>query len=445
MLEMLLDYQIPLLREHRMEDDPLIVIGGYAVSYNPLSLANFVDIAVIGDLGTSLDEIINIMSEHNYRSKEELLLLLTKIQGVYIPSLNNKVKRSYEDVLIERNYFTIAYGADTYFYEHYRGCANFCRYCVMSYFQARPRFKDNSYFEDIATKISGKIKHVHLVGASDNESPFTQDLYDICEKYSLIPVVGTQRVDKITPENLGLLMDNQERISISPETASYRLQDIIGKNLNIDDIIEKVKRIEADRVVKYVNINMLFGIPTETMDDIEADIDFIRNIRKSLHIEIGISVSFNALIPKPFTPFQWAPQMQLDEYYEKSQCIMHEISKLENTICRIMGIPDYFVQGLLTRGNEQMSGVLINALGKDYDDIDVWLDALTKNSIDYQNVFSEKNTKEPLPWEIVIESPVKRDILLREWEQAKSGMPPKRTCNLLKCCNDESCIMLGEN
>lgn len=443
MLEMLSDYQIPLLRDERTENDPLIVVGGYAVSYNPLSISNFVDIVIIGDLGTSLDDMNKIMTQHNYRNKEEFLSLLTKVQGVYIPSLNNKVKRSYEEVLIERNYFTIANGADTYFYEHYRGCANFCRYCVMSYFQARPRFKDNAWFEDVASKISGKVKHVHLVGASDNESPFIKEIYDICQKYKLIPVVGTQRVDKITRNNLELLMDNQERISISPETASYRLQNIIGKNLDVDNIIEKVKHIETGRVVDILNVNMLFGIPTETMDDIESNIKFIREIRKNLDRKIRISVSFNVVIPKPFTPFQWAPQIQLDEYYKKSQYMMQEIGELENTICRIMGISDYFAQGLLARGDERMSGVLINALGNDYDDINMWQDALAKNNIDYQEIFREKDTTESLPWEIIIESPIKREILVHEWKQAKNSIPPKRKCNLSKCCNDKKCTMLA--
>ena len=86
-LEMLNLAGIPLTWQERSEKDPLIFAGGQTATSNPEPYADFFDFIALGDGEELLPEIGLIIQEGKEAglSKQELLLDLAQIPGVYVP------------------------------------------------------------------------------------------------------------------------------------------------------------------------------------------------------------------------------------------------------------------------------------------------------------------------------------------------------------------------
>src|SRR5687768_8111134 len=82
---------IPLHAARRSEADALVVVGGHC-AFNPEPLADFVDLAVLGDGEEVIADITAVVgawkrSGRPTASRERLLRDLAQIEGVYVPSL----------------------------------------------------------------------------------------------------------------------------------------------------------------------------------------------------------------------------------------------------------------------------------------------------------------------------------------------------------------------
>ena len=93
-LQMLDKYGIPLRASERGENHPLVFAGGPVVSANPEPYRDFFDFVVIGDGEGVNVQVVNLIKENKGLPRGEILKLLAQVEGVYVPSLPAKVKKS---------------------------------------------------------------------------------------------------------------------------------------------------------------------------------------------------------------------------------------------------------------------------------------------------------------------------------------------------------------
>ena len=94
-LKMLQEANIPLRREDRTINDPLIIAGGPCASSNPLPLSDFIDIFVVGEAESVLYNLLDLYADEknnkNSDDKRDLSPFLD-IKGLYISEFNNETE-----------------------------------------------------------------------------------------------------------------------------------------------------------------------------------------------------------------------------------------------------------------------------------------------------------------------------------------------------------------
>ena len=75
---------MPVRSLDRDKSHPLVLAGGHA-TFNPEPVAPFVDIFIIGECEEVLIDVVECFKANRDLSREELLLKMANIEGVYIP------------------------------------------------------------------------------------------------------------------------------------------------------------------------------------------------------------------------------------------------------------------------------------------------------------------------------------------------------------------------
>ena len=189
-----------------------------------------------------------------------------------------------------------------------------------------------------------------------------------------------------------------------------------------------------------IPLYFMLGLPTETEDDMKGIAHLAQKIAETYYevvpkeqrkgkVQINVSTSF--FVPKPFTPFQWAPMFREEDFIEKAKVVKNEIrSQLNQRSIRYnWHEPDVTVlEGFLARGDRRCADVILKAYEKGalYDawsesfHYDIWKEAFKETGVDIEfYTLRERSTDEILPWDF-IDAGVTKKFLIREWEQAKA-------------------------
>ena len=139
------------------------------------------------------------------------------------------------------------------------------------------------------------------------------------------------RIDAFSLDVMGKVQDvKKSSLTFAPEAGSQRLRDVINKGLTEDDIINGAT-LAFEGGWTRVKLYFMLGLPTETEEDILGIGDLSNKIAaaffeavpkdKRINGKVQIVTSTSFFIPKPFTPFQWAPMCTKEEFldikYEK--------------------------------------------------------------------------------------------------------------------------------
>ena len=148
-------------------------------------------------------------------------------------------------------------------------------------------------------------------------------------------------------------------------------------------------------------------------------------------VQINVSTSF--FVPKPFTPFQWAPMYTEQDFVEKAKVVKNEVRAQLNqrSIRYNWHEPDVTaLEGFLARGDRRCADVILKAYEKGalYDawtenfDYNIWKEAMAECGVDMTfYTLRERSLDEILPWDF-IDTGVSRRFLEREWQRAKEGV-----------------------
>lgn len=448
LLQMLDRAHLPLRAQERDDTHPLVVIGGIAAMLNPEPLAPFADIILLGESEAILPAFMD--GYRRFPQRERFLdYAAQKIPGAYVPAFYTvdhaapgKIAAVTPapgvpprvrcvrppDVATTETATTVLTAetafADTCLIEVSRGCPHGCRFCSAGFIYRPPRFRDPAFLENSIQTAMTRTGRVGLVGAAVSDFP---DLSAICRRFDpdrLRLSFSSLRADALDDDLLQILKANRTKTAtIAPEAGSQRMRDVINKGLTENDILTAAEAI-VRAGIPNLRLYFLIGLPTETMDDIDAIIALCRKI-KSVFLEtsrqkkrIGtITVTTNAFIPKPATPFQWTAMDSVANLQDKARLLRKTLNPIANLRFQMENIRESYVQALLSRGDRQVADLLQHRHRQGGN----WGQAFKSSPLDTADyVTRQRDRDEILPWDF-IDTGVSRAFLWREYQKALRG------------------------
>ncbi|MDY5910999.1 MAG: TIGR03960 family B12-binding radical SAM protein [Inconstantimicrobium porci] len=463
---------IPLKSSERGEDFPIIMAGG-PCAYNPEPLHDIIDFFEIGEGEEMMNDVLDLYREYKGKSKKEFLRAVSKIEGIYVPSLYDvsynedgtikEFKPKYDDVKpvvkkrIINNFDKVSFPVnmivpyteivhDRVVLELFRGCTNGCRFCQagMIYRPVREKKLDTLLEEaDRMLKASG-YKEISLSSLSTCDySDITRLVNNLIEKHSSEKVSVALPSIRMDAFSVDLIKEIQKvkktGLTFAPEAGSQRMRDVINKGLNEERILEAVRNA-FESGWSTIKLYFMIGLPYETIDDVKAIGELAHKVedqyygvpKEKRNRGLRITVSTSIFVPKPFTPFQWAPMQKLDEVDDKINAVKSSIKSRNINYNYHMQKVSY-LEAVFARGDRKLCDVLIKAFKNgarfdgwsEYFNNDVWMKAFEECNIDGDfYAYRERNYDEILPWDF-IDIGVNRKYLEIENEKAKTGVLTK--------------------
>ena len=480
---------IPFFSSERDGSFPLIIAGG-PCTCNPEPVADFFDVMVVGDGENVIVDISRgwlAWKKDGSEDKEVLLKQLSLIKGVYVPAFFNLTGSSagsktffqipqpiFSDYkVIAREIIAdldtapfpdspiIPFGKpvhDRLRIEIARGCTRGCRFCQagMIYRPVRERsvnrllkLFDASYaatgYEDISLLSLSTADYGSIVSLMER-------LMSRCEPRHIAVSLPSLRAGTLTPELINIIKRVRKTgFTIAPEAGSQRLRDIINKNITEEKIIDTVQDVFSLGWL-VIKIYFMIGLPSETDEDLLAIVELVKKLRK-IKARPGrrgqINVSVATFIPKPHTPFQWAPQISLTESREKIKMLRANL-KMPGIRFKWQNPEVSMLEGLFARGDRRLGDLLVDAYKKgckfdgwgDRFQYGLWEKAFFDQGLDVDRyTIRARDVTDRLPWDH-IDIGVTKEFLKLEWEKAECGehTPDCRRgdCNTCGVCDFET-------
>lgn len=468
---------IPLRASERSESDPVVIGGGPCV-FNPEPFAVFFDAILIGE---GEEAVVDIVAAHRSAkasglSRAETLVALSRVDGVYVPSLHQpaagsdapatcvtrRVVRSLSEVAPPTcpivPFMDVVH--DRYAIEILRGCTRGCRFCQagMVYRPVRERTADEIVRDSLAGLACTGYDEVSLTSLSSADHSQLEDVLRRLKRR--LEGTGTSislpslRVDAFSIEMARLIAGSGRKsgLTFAPEAGTQRLRDVINKNVTEEDLLEVVRR-SFEAGWRRVKLYFMLGLPTETDEDI---VGIGRLVSKVHHVareatppaqrgglKIGVSVS--TFVPKANTPFQWDAQLTFDEI-KRRQAILRESVPRKGVDLHWHDADVSFLEGVMARGGRELADVVEAAWrgGAGFDawtdrfSMAKWLAAFEECGIDPAAIANRaRSVDDALPWDH-IDCGVSRAYLVRERDRALQGHVTK-DCSFSGCTGCDLC------
>ena len=455
---------IPFYSTQRGSDAPVIIAGG-PCTCNPEPVAELFDAMLVGDGENVILEMADLWirwKEDGTMDKDLLLESWSALDGVYVP-YHFKARRDrngFQELLpsmdgrrrvrkaVVGNLDTapfpdrpvVPFGRpvhDRLRLEISRGCSRSCRFCQagMIYRPVRERSPERLIQQaDIALRHTG-YEDLSLMSLSTGDytrlETLMAHLMARCEPDQVAVSFPSLRAGRLAPEVMRLVKKVRKTgFTIAPEAGSQRLRDAINKNITEEDI-HQIVQDAFDLGWQVIKLYFMIGLPTETREDVEAIPELITNlhkIRPPKKRRGKLNVSVTTFIPKPHTPFQWAPQLPLEESRERLAWLKDQL-RYRRVQFKWQDPRVSLIEGLWSRGDRRLLPVLITAYQKgcrfdgwsDSFRFDLWEAALVENDVDPGFFITRPRVlDEPLPWDH-IDMRIDTQFLREEWDKAMRG------------------------
>lgn len=445
LLEMLEIGRVPVLAQERDERSPLVIAGGPCATFNPEPLSLFVDAFVIGEGEETIGRLMDVYqgAKEDGADRAEMLLRLSRIPGIYVPSLYehnykesgeletirpvgdapSRVGRQWVKKLDDFPAHTVIVTDKTefnlYLIETARGCGRHCRFCMAGYCFRRPRNRSLDILKDAVKSAKVYGKRIGLMGAAISDYPEIDALSEYILSEGLTMSVASFRADSVTETMLRSLVESgMKTITLAPEAGSARMRAVINKGIEEEHLFRAMD-LGMAAGIRHYRLYIMLGLPYETEEDVDAVADLAGRLKDYLesHESRGLlTLSVNPFIPKPFTPFQWAPMA--DKKYIESA-----LKRLKKTLSGRKGIEliaepakSAYIQGVLARGDRRVSRALYRAHRSG--GAKAFSRAMKAEALkDEDYLYREYGERDVLPWD-VLDMGMKKEYLYEEWRRA---------------------------
>jgi radical SAM family uncharacterized protein len=416
---------------------------------------------VIGEGEEAIHDIIDVVQA--YISREETLLALAHIPGVYVPRFyqphylddgtlshieslrdeiaNPVVKRVVAQLpapptdFIVPNIGVVHNRASV---EIMRGCTRGCRFChagmitrpvrereVDEIIEAAVRAVEDTGFEELALMSLSSSDFSRIV-------ELTNAISERFKGQKLTISLPSLRIESVSIDLMDKLREHYSGgFTLAPEAATERMRRIINKYTSDDEIIETTREIYR-RGWKNIKLYFMIGHPSETMEDVQAIADLAKRViaegRKVAGMKVKLHVGFNTFVPKPQTPFQWVALDTRESILEKQELLRQNL-KDRNIKLSWNDPEDSLLEAWLTRGDREMAEVVYTAWQKgarfdawgDQMKFDRWMEAFEEHGLDPSfYAHRQRRTDEVFPWEHIT-SAVRKNFLFQDFRMSLEG------------------------
>jgi radical SAM-linked protein len=445
-LKMLEMSKIPYRNDMRDDNDPIIIAGG-PCAYNPLPLADFVDVFMIGDGEDSIVEICKILEETKGLPRLDRIKALVAGEGRWSAQVGGKVTKRIAQLTYETalKSYPIPFSTsvqDRAVVEIRRGCGRMCRFCQPGHVTLPIRERSAEDIIKIAKELvknTGYDEYSLLSLSSNDYKNINEVIKELAVDFNEKKVsvsLPSQRIDGFNLELANLVQSiRKSTMTLAPEAGSQRLRNKIKKNINEDQILNAVLTLYENGWSR-VKFYFICGLPSETLEDMDEMANLLSKIKwrckqikreKGLTHGMDITCTLSIFVPKPFTPFQWYPQMPLEEVSEHIKYLREKIAHIKGVKINYHEQFTSQIEAVLTRSDMSLckyiealykKGCYLDAWGEYFSE-DVWRNTAEELGIDLAGLAQKHySLDETLPWDF-IDTGVDKSWLINEYKMSQ--------------------------